>query len=274
MAPGSAPALSASPWAWAALAAALSPAGVELARHLSGEPPDRYVLVAAVLIGLSLRSGAEIPRSTPLPALGIGMLLAAVLVELLGIAIGSWWFARLAIPVAVCGLALGGGTLSPRVALLAFGLIPVPNFIVTLGTPEVESALARWLAGAVGGLVAIEPAGPLLHGAGGRLELQPHDDPLRLALVLAMLGWYAALRRGEPWPRGLARALAFAGGSLVLQPLALLLAVGLLAAGAPDAAALWLRSGAWLAVAAIGLLLIHRTGQPEPRERSAATARS
>jgi len=275
MARGSAPALSASPWGWAALGAALSPALADLLEHLAGEPPDRYVVVAAVLIAASLGgAGATTPRSSPRPALGLTVLAAAVLLELLGIASGSWSIARLAIPIAVLGMALSGGPLSPPVALLAFGLIPVPNFIVTVGTPEVESALARWLAGAVGPVVEIEAAGPLLRSAGGRLELQPHDGPLRLAIVLAMLGWYAALRRREAWPAGLVRAVAFASGSLLLQPLALLLAVALLAAGAPAAAVVWLTTGSWLAVAAGGLLLIHRPWRRVPRARPAPTGRS
>jgi hypothetical protein len=122
--------------------------------------------------------------------------------------------------------------------------------------------------------VEIEPAGPLLLAAGGRLELQPHDGPLRLAIVLAMLGWYGSLRRGDAWPAGLARAVAFASGSLVLQPLALLVAVALLAAGAPAAAVAWLTTGSWLAVGAGGLLLSHRPWRRAAGEHPAATGRS
>jgi hypothetical protein len=85
-----------------------------------------------------------------------------------------------------------------------------------------------------------------------------------LAPVLAQLGWFLALRDGANGLRALRRALAIAAAVVVVQPLAIALALGLLVVSSGDLARAWLSHGVWLTCTAGVLLVAARRGGAPP----------
>ncbi len=250
---------------WLVLVAGFSPAIAEYARGIpEASPPS--TLLAPVLIAICAWRGvasAEEPRRAGLALIGAGLLL-----ELVGIALRTWTIEWLGFPVAVLGLALWLGRPSWRVALLAFGLIPVPTSLQIAFTPSAETALldgacAAWRAL---GLV-FSCTGPVARLGDRSLELQPYDVGWALLPALAQLGWFLAVSRGASVPRTLGTALTFAAAALVVQPLAIGLALALFAAISPDAAEAWLAHGVWLA-AAVCVVLWSLRGAPASPGRS------
>ncbi len=237
---------------WLALFAGFSPVLFEFARFEAWYAPPS-TLVAPVLIAVCLWKG---PRTADPPRrAGIALIGAGLLLELIGIALRTWTLAWLGFPVAVLGMALWLGYPSWRVAVLAFGLIAIPESLRAAFSPGPESTLlagacALWRAAGV----PFSCTGPVARIGGRHLELIADDVGVMLAVLLAQLGWFLALREGASLQRAVYRALAFAASALVIQPLAIVLALGLLAVGSEEMARVWLSFGLWLGCA-LGVVL-------------------
>lgn len=256
---------SAHPVLWIALLAGFSPTLAEYTRGLGGENPSSPLstLLAPLLLVLCVwqgRGGVDPPRRSGGLLIGLGLLL-----ELVGIALGVWTVAWLGFPIAALGLALWTGRPSWRVAALTFGLVAVPVTVQAAGSPGPESALLRGACApwrAVG--VAFECTGPVASLGATRLELGPGDLGWTLAWVLAQLGWFRAVYTGAPAAEALRRALAFASATLLLQPVAVGVALGLLAGGFERAARPWLSEGVWLLCSAVIVLWTIRAPRATP----------
>jgi hypothetical protein len=159
--------------------------------------------------------------------------------------------------------------------VLAFGLVPVPVSLEVSFTPMAETALlsavcAGWRA--VG--LALSCVGPIAHLGERHLELRYTDAGFALAWVLAQLGWFVAVSRGAGGARPLWGALVGAAAALVVQPLAVVVAIGLFAAGSTPAAHAWLSPGVWIACAAAALGLTLRSGTLRERPMRYWSARA
>jgi hypothetical protein len=127
---------------WCGLAVAFSPSLYNLGESLWEAPWQRYVLFSVLLIALLVRNQ---PNPNPLkrrPGVGTGLLLFGLISQLFGIAAGSWSIARWGLPLAVLGVSLIVGRPTPSFLVLAFGVIPIPDFVVHATSPWLESALA------------------------------------------------------------------------------------------------------------------------------------
>ena len=214
----------------------------------------------------------EKPRRAGLALVGAGLLL-----ELGGIALRTWTFAWLGLPVAVLGMALWLGTPSWRIAMLAFGLVPIPESIRVAHSPAQETALLSGACTAWQALgVAFSCTGPVARIADRHLELVSDDVGWTLAPVLAQLGWFVAVNDGASGWRALRSAFAFAAAAVVVQPLAVGVALGLLAVGREAVARAWLsprgvaRLHRWRSALAVaqrdaspGSCALKRAGLPE-----------
>ena len=183
------------------------------------------------------------------------MLLVALTAEVLGIASGSSSIARGALPLAMTGMALVLGRPTIPVIVLAFALVPVPEFVQSMPSPAAESilaALAEQVAAGAG--VALEVSGPLIQYHGGRFELLSYDNGIVTAVVLVQVGWYASLRVGSTPARSVIRAAGWGLLVVVVQPLLILVCVASLPLRIPDVGRFCLTHGPWL-LAGLGVLL-------------------
>jgi len=240
---------------WLALACAFSPVLIQLARAVPELQFGWSVLLApALMISLAVR---DRHRAVPRRGLAQALLAIGLLIELIGLAGGSPGIARVGLPVSVVGLVLWTGFPSVKTAMLAFWAVPIPVAIYGLTTPNLESAYAH-LGAAFGALLGadIHAGGPLMRTGADHLELDPYHNGLHLSFVMTQLVWYAAARNGTSVPKTLGRMVCVAVAAVPLQILAVLVAVLLLLAGAPDAANLWLDHGAWLLTAILGVVWI------------------
>jgi hypothetical protein len=210
-------------------------------------------LVAPLFIGICLWRG-QVPPEPPRRA-GTALIVAGLLLELIGIALRIWTVAWIGFPVAVLGMALWRGRPSWKIAVLAFGLVPIPESIRGIHTPTPETAVlsaacSAWRA--VG--VAFSCTGPVARFGDRRLELGPDDIGWTLAPLLAQLGWFLAVTGRGSAPRALLTALGFAAAALVIAPIAIAAALGLLALGSEAVARAWLAPGLWVACVCAALL--------------------
>ncbi len=242
---------------WLGLGVALSPTLAELAEHLYYEHTDRYALLAPLLVlyCLARRLGAAGPgRGAGLALLGLALVL-----QLVGIVGHSWSIARLAVPCAAFGLALWLGRPPTVVVLLLFAMIPIPQFVLNLPSPGLESLWARAATGALAGLgVEISSVGPSLRTPEAHLTLDSTDSGLRLLVVLAAVGWFRGVVRGAGFARAALHAIGFALFAPLAQIAAVLVAGLLLANFSRGTALEWLVSGAWILTAGLALLLARR----------------
>ena len=144
------------------------------------------------------------------------------------------------VPLALISTVSAALSASPRSPL--FFSVPIPISLSSLTTPWLESfhtALAvRVFHDVVGAeLVA---SGPLLLGAGQRLELFASDSGIWLAYVLASLGWLAALLRERAASECIVAACLWSLAGWPGQLAATGIAAALLLAGAPTLARAWL----------------------------------
>jgi hypothetical protein len=207
---------------WLSLAVALSPAVVELLRHWANEPWSR---ASAVFVPLTAVAACA-DRSPGRPHRDGWLVVAlAALLPFLGVAAGFPRIGRIAIPIAVLGMARALGHPSLATASLALFVVPLPFTVATIASPELESALAQTAAGLAQRAGADwTVSGATVYTARGSLRLAGPDLGLPLAHLLAGLGWCAAPRLREKPLHAIcwalwalpAQGLALAGAFLVL----------------------------------------------------------
>ena len=130
----------------------------------------------------------------------------------------------------------------------------MPIAVVSATSPQLESLQADIAARVVGALGAeVEPRGPYFLGPPGRLDLVPGDGGPLLVWILAGIGWYRHARRPVGFVSTALGALCWGALAVVLQPLAVVLALVVYAVGAPDAARLALSTLPWLLPAALAI---------------------
>jgi hypothetical protein len=241
---------------WLALFAGFSPVLTAFARHEAWYAPPS-TLVAPVLIAVALARGIGV-RDEP-RRWDAALIAAGLAFELIGIALRTWTVAWLGFPIAVLGMALWLGVPSWRIAALAFGLVPIPEGIRGAFTPAAESALLSGACAAWRTLgVDFSCTGPVARLGARHLELVHDDVGWALAPLLAQLGWFVAVCAKASTARALRQALVFAVGTIAIQPLAVAVALGLLALGSGSVAHAFLSAGLWLGCTAVALLWSRR----------------
>jgi len=259
---------------WTALGLGFAPVLVDLARNLREDPRDACTLLAPLLLAAAWwrRRGERDPSHAD----GLLLLSLAVGLELAGLAGGAMSLARLGLPLAVLGMARWCGAPPLAVALLALGVVPVPQSVLALTSPQAEAWHAALAAGLLGRLGAdVAAVGPTLRGAGAFVHLGAADSGLLLAIVGVELGWFSAVARRRGAGSALRAALLTGLVGLALQPVAVALAAALVAAGRGDAAGAWLAQGAWASLALLFLgvqLARRRHAAPRPAGRGAPPA--
>ena len=254
-----------------ACAAAFSPVLVDLARSLGRVDGRLAILVAPVLTVLATRA-----QSTPAPIRtrpGVLLIGAGLAFELVGIALTSSTIARVGLPVAALGLGCLVGRPGPRqLALLCF-VVPIPISVTSLTTPWLESTYADICVSLLHGVLGLDisASGPLLSSGPSTLELYASDSGIRLAYVLAALGWLAGVLAERSVPRLFARALLWSLIAWPAQVAACLVAATLVAAGRIDIARAWLDWGVHLTTAAIGLIASPATRRAIGRSASSTS---
>lgn len=241
----------------AALAAAFSPVFLGLFDSLAEDVGHRHVLLPFLLM-ISLlvlgvpAGGPAISRRT-----GIGLIALGIALELVGLATTTSLIARIGLPLAVLGFSGLFGRPDLRIALLAFGLVPIPDSVKSVASPDLESLIALAAVRVWSGFgVALEAAGPLLRSGGGRLELAPGDSGLVTAVLLAEYGWYSAARKGGDLGACLATAVRWAVAGVVVQPVLVLASTGILALGWPGLGRFGLSHGVSIGLAVL-VIRIH-----------------
>ncbi len=249
------PGLAAAALPWIALLAAASPVLADLFRDLALGPKHHYLGLPALLLALALARAPRSGRAPRRPGPGALALALGLALVLAGLAGEASFLARLGLPLAALGLGLLRGGPPPLLLALAFWLVPLPNSLLGLASPDLEAALGRLVAAtlALPGLPVRCEGLTLVGPAGAHLDLRAENGGLLLAHCLAGVGALAAALSGAGW-RSAARAAGLGAAlALPLQPLAVLGAAGLVAAREPELARLWLSSaspllasGAWL----------------------------
>ena len=262
-------------WAlWAALGLGLSPVLVEF----FGTFGDHYSAAALVVPVWMLVRLARLPDAGAGAAYrgpGLALVALGLALELLGISAGSWSIARMALPLSVVGLLLWLGRLAPAPALVGLWLLPLPSFVYVITTPDLESAIARIAAFVLGPVFGsgLEVTGPMIRAGEASFELQPAYSGVHATTLLALIGWYAAVRRGAGAGRAFVRALTWALLGPVVQLAAITLAMGLVVLGRPDLAGAFMEHGLWIAIAAPGLFVAERGVPPTLRPSDAPSDR-
>lgn len=242
---------------WIGLAVALSPSLVDLVGHWVAEPWARY---SALFVPLSIACARRDASPCTPRADGYALTLLGVGICAVAVAGGMSRFGRPGIALAAVGLARVIGAPGLPCALLAAFVVPIPRALLDALPGLVELAGTGIAAASARGfelsarpvLEGIELAAPT-----GALHVGPEHGGLPLAALLSGLGWYAAVRRGASVRAAAATALCWAPWALVIQPLGLVVAAGLLVAGVPRAAGVLLEPGVTLAVVAVSLYRIH-----------------
>lgn len=220
---------------WGGLAVAFSPVLQDLAETLGRDPHQRYVLLPLILIALLIASGSRFRHGPHFPGAGVALLVLGLTAEMLGIAAGSSLIARWGLPVAMFGVSLIVAGPDPRLLALAFGLVPIPDFLIHATSPGFESLLgagAAWALDLLG--FQLKVGGPLLHFDGARFELKAADSGIVTAVLLAEVGWYSALRADLGLSPSIRRALGGALLAVVVQPIMVLACVATLVVGLPE----------------------------------------
>jgi hypothetical protein len=239
-----------------ALLVALSPSLYDLARHWVAHPWARYSLGFIPLFARVLVSDTRRP---PRRALGLLLIGVSVLGQMLAEVAAFPTVARPLLPTALIGGVLFTGIASPRTALLAFWLVPVPSVLMAqLGGDALAAKLADVAATAVTGfgatVIASEGA---LRTAASSIAVPAQWGGSLLLVQLTGLAWYVGIRRGLS---ARATAIALVAAAAAAGPLQL----GFITAGAAALAqgqaalgAFLVDPGSWLAP----LLLAYAIGE-------------
>jgi hypothetical protein len=196
---------------WLGTAVAFSRVLLDLVHSLFETDACWSILLPIPLIAICI--GRDTPASRGAGAGGGLLILLGLVLNVLGMSLDAWSIARLGLPLAAIGVARITGQPALPVALMSLWLVPLPYSILTVLTPWPESGLASLAAAVTTQLGApLHAAGPVIHGPAGKLLLDPDHSGLPLAVGLALLGWYGALRRGG----GLSKPLRAAALGFVL----------------------------------------------------------
>jgi len=236
--------------AWICLAVALSPALLEISRHVAATPWARYTAVVAALLVLAMAADSS-PRVAR-RRVGTLLLGVAAATQLLAAAIGPPAVGRLAIPLGIVGLSCWYGSPALRLAVLSVLLVPVPYTIVSAASRGLESALLQGavaLASPVTG--GLEAKGHVLIGVPSEFWVRPPHGGVPLAALLASAGAIYAACAGRGLAGVGAASLLGAVVALPAQILALGVAVLLAASGRPIAAWAWLDHGVLVLFASV-----------------------
>jgi hypothetical protein len=252
---------------WLALPVALSPSLVELVGHWMREPWSR---ASAIFVPLGLLAAAA--DASPVRPRRWGWLLVALglALALFGSVGGAEALGRLAIPLAVIGMACAVGRPAPPVAAISLFVVPPPFAIASLASPAAERAvagLAVVVGGALGASWSLGDA--TIRAAGGDLRLGAEDLGVPLAHLLAGLGYCAGVAGGGDPLRSALRALRWALWALPGQILALGVAFVLLGSVGARTARGFLEAFP-VVVAAVGALGSVRLARSAYRLRSAS----
>lgn len=237
---------------WIALVAVLSPVLSSWVTQLASSRLDHHVLLAPVLLWLAVRR-AGVPEPAAAGRQGLLLLCSGLAAAIGGLAVDAAVISRIGAVLAITGLGVSIRRLTVGQGLLLLGAIPIPFFVVNLGTPEIENLYAAMLQRLLAPFGAIEVSGPLIRIGPHVLELVPQDSGLRLASVGWVLAWWRGLRVGRSPGRLVAEAAAGAVIGALVQIPGVILAGFLLALGSPAFASLWLASGLWLTFAVVGM---------------------
>jgi hypothetical protein len=181
--------------------------------------------------------------------------------EVIGLVGGSWSIARFGLPIAILGIARWTGAMSLSVAALAFWMIPIPDFIIGLTTPNLESALLKAVVAVAQPIgIYVNAVGPVASTAVHKFEMHPYDTGIRIAFMLSAFGWFVAAIRGARPIQLAAKAACFAVLAIPVQFIAVLIALLLLSAGWPNAADAWLLHGVGVTVAVGAVLYLRAQG--------------
>jgi len=240
-----------------ALLIGFSPTLLDLSQHWWSHGWARYSLVFLLLL---IHVCAQHAPVKPHPTLGVALLLAGLSWQLAAIAVTALPLARPSLALAAVGFLLVRGACSPRYALLALLIVPIPHAVLdVLGDDGLAMAEFRTVA------AALAPFGlefgisrHFVDHAGTRIVLDSIHNGVLLGLCLLGLGWYRAARL-QLGPAATVRTLIIL--ALCVLPLQLLTqAAGLLvlAAGWPVSASVVLHSGGWLVSAGIVIPMTER----------------
>lgn len=240
---------------WCALVIAFSPVLIDFALHVWERPWARGMLVFPWLVWQAARvdrPAAPPPRGR---ALLLGCVAAALLLQLMAVGGDAVRIARIGVVVAGAVALWSSGIAGVRTALLALWVLPVPQLLISVASPALESLVgqgAALLPGvALGGIAALDPH---LAAHGARLPLEPVDGGVALYLGLAGVGWARAVLGGRSLP-GAVRAAA--GWALAGVPIQLgvvaLAATGAVGFAGAEAARSLLDQASWLIVGAAAL---------------------
>lgn len=242
------------------LALALAPVLGEVAVHVAANPWAAYVLgmLPLCVLAFALAPPGRRPHRD-----GVAWIALALVLELLGLLAGPAQLGRLAIPLACLGFARLRGRPGISGALLGCWLVPVPNALLRVVSPGLESLLLAIAAHAA----ALFGSAPRLEGVevvvgDAALRVLRGDGGVPLALALAGLGWYRAVRRDARIPAAIASAAGAAAAAPAIQLGALLAAILALPRLGSEATRALLTHGPWLAVCSAGLALAERGARP------------
>jgi hypothetical protein len=236
-----------------ALAVALAPVVEEIGRHVAANLWATYVLGMAALAAAAYALAEPTGRAH---RDGIAWIAAALALELIGLLAGPAQIGRGALPLAAFGFARLRGRPGLAGALLALWLIPIPNLLLRIPSPGLET-LFLTLAARGATLFGAEPVLSGVQVAVGDVGLRVHrgDGGVPLAVALAGAGWYVAVRRGAGLAGAAAGALRFAAAAPFLQLATLTGVVAALPSLGSELARSVLTFAPWLAVTAAALAL-------------------
>jgi hypothetical protein len=260
------------PWLWGPLLLAFAPTLAALVSDLRLGPRHAFVIAVAaglVLLCVRERGAAAAPgRSSGLMLLALGLLL-----ELFGAASETQFVARCGLPLAALGLARWLGAPRLQVVALSFWCVPLPNALIQLTSPALESLWASLAAALVGATGAeVRAAGISLFAGDARLDLRSENGGLLVAHALAAFGWFLSTWRGQPLVAALRRALSGYALGFALQPLSVTLALVALLIDQRELARAWLTHLQWALAAFVWWHAEHhRLRAPRP---SRATSRA
>lgn len=217
---------------WLALAVALSPVLAEWAGHLAEEPRARAALAGPLFLACAW-SG----RNAGPGWLGAVLLSGALTLEAVALLAGPIAIGRLALPLALCGMALWAGAPSLRVALLSLWAVPIPHTLFWAVSPALEALVLKVAAEPVrllGGSVLVEGYRAIVPGS--ELILRPGQGGVVTAFILSGAAWLWAVRRGHGLLRAAVAALAGLALGVPAQTALVTVAVALGSQGNPDLA--------------------------------------